>query len=457
MKAFFAPLILAYLRFFAKLQLQKNAGAKIIGITGSAGKTGCQTAVVAALGKKIKVKSSRKANSESGIPLDILGLSVKDYSLLDWSRLILLAPFQLLTNWRHFDAYVVEMGIDSPFPPKNMSHLLTIIQPNIGIFLNAKALHSEAFDQLVTADSATERDNKITDLIAAEKGKLIQSLAPNGLAIVNRDDARVWQLSQKIKAKVLSFSTKQVSADLLLTDWSIALTGTRFVFKINLPQSKDNLELNFKHKLIAHHYAQALSSAILLALELGLSPQEIKVNLEKNWQLEPGRSTLIAGYNNSYLLDSSYNASGMLEMIELSAQLAKNEPKITRSLAILGDMRELGQEADSAHRAVAELAAKNFEIVYLVGPLMHQFALPILQKAVDKGLGKIKSVKSFVDSATAGRELVSEIKAGDLILLKGSQNTIFIEKAVEILMAKPQTAKQILCRQSDWWLKVKNS
>jgi len=179
--------------------------------------------------------------------------------------------------------------------------------------------------------------------------------------------------------------------------------------------------------------------------------------LEKNWQLEPGRSSLLAGFHDSYLLDSSYNASGMMEMIELSAHLAKSDQKIQRSLAILGDMRELGQEAESAHQAVAELAAKNFETVYLVGPLMHDHALPILQKAIDKKLGKIKAVKSFIDSATAGRELVGEVRQGDLILLKGSQNTIFLEKAVEILMAKPHTAKQVLCRQNDWWQKVKKS
>ena len=97
-----APLVLCYLRFFAKLQLKKNHQAKIVGITGSAGKTSCQLAVLAALGKnkgRLKIKISSKANSESGIPLDILGLKVKNYSPLDWLRLILLAPWQLVTNW----------------------------------------------------------------------------------------------------------------------------------------------------------------------------------------------------------------------------------------------------------------------------------------------------------------------------------------------------------------------
>ena len=77
LKTKLAPFVLSYLRFFAKLQLKKNKQAKIVGITGSAGKTSTQSAVLAALGKnkaRLKIKINHKANSESGISLDILGL-----------------------------------------------------------------------------------------------------------------------------------------------------------------------------------------------------------------------------------------------------------------------------------------------------------------------------------------------------------------------------------------------
>ena len=111
--------VLYYLRFWARLKLN-IIRPDIIGITGSAGKTSCVQAIVAILGDSFRVKVSEKANSESGIPLNILGLTPNDYSVVDWLRLIFLAPIKALTNWEKYDIYLVELGIDSPRVPKNM-------------------------------------------------------------------------------------------------------------------------------------------------------------------------------------------------------------------------------------------------------------------------------------------------------------------------------------------------
>lgn len=463
MKKKLGSFVLYYLRLFAKLQLKKNAQAKIVGITGSAGKTSCQTAVLAALGKnkgRLKIKISKKANSESGIPLDILGLKIKDYSPLDWARLILFAPWQLLTNWEQFDVYVVEMGIDSPHSPKNMSYLLSIIQPQIAIILNARAIHSENFDSLVTETNEQKRQKAIVEEIAKEKSKLAQSLAKNGLAIINRDDPLIWQFSRQTQAEVLSFGQKS-EADLLLSDWQVNLDGSRFVFEISKNLKKQitnnrNLEINLSKLIVGQHYSASLASAILLAIKLGLSLSEIKNNIEKYWQLEAGRSSLLAGKKNSYLLDSSYNASGMLEMIELSSQLVANDDRVRRLVAILGDMREMGKEAKLAHQGLAQLVAKNFSEIYLVGPLMTKYALPILKEKINKKETKLKKVTVFNNSQLAGETLLKNLKSGDLVLIKGSQNTLYLEKAAEILLDSNLLAKKTLCRQTPYWLKIKN-
>jgi len=463
MKKKLGSFVLYYLRLFAKLQLKKNAQAKIVGITGSAGKTSCQLAVLAALGKnksRLKIKISKKANSESGIPLDILGLKIKDYSPLDWARLILLAPWQLLTNWEQFDVYVVEMGIDSPHPPKNMSYLLSIIQPQIAIMLNARAIHSENFDSLVAETDEQKRQKAIVAEIAKEKSKLAQSLAKNGLAIINRDDSLIWQFSRQTQAEILSFGQKS-EADLRLGDWQVNLDGSRFVFEISKNLKKQitnnrNLEVNLSKLIVGQHYSASLASAILLALKLGLSLSEIKNNIEKYWQLEAGRSSLLAGKKNSYLLDSSYNASGMLEMIKLSSQLAANDDRVGRLVAILGDMREMGKEAKLAHQNVAQLVAKDFSEIYLVGPLMTKYALAILKEKVNEKEGKLKKVTVFNNSQLAGETLLNNLKSGDLVLIKGSQNTLYLEKAAEILLDNNLLAKKVLCRQTPYWLKTKN-
>lgn len=462
-----APLVLSYLRFFAKLQLKKNKQAKIVGITGSAGKTTCQSAVLAALGKnkaRLKVKISSKANSESGIPLDILGLRVKNYSLLDWLRLILLAPWKLLSNWEQFDIYVIEMGIDSPLPPKNMEYLLSIVQPQIAIMLNAKAIHSQNFDQFISEKDQDKREQAAIRLIAAEKSKLAQSLPSNGLAIINRDDSAIWQFSRQTQAEILSFGDNSTAQnhdlDLKLIDWQVNLDGSLFVFEVNNRLKQYNsgnrlIEINLKNLVLGRHHFSALASAILFAFKLGLKKTEIKKNLEKYWTLEPSRSTLLLGKNGSYILDSSYNASGMLEMIELAKELANNDQKIKRLVAIVGDIRELGEEAQVIHQEVAQALAGHFSEIYLVGPLMEKYALPILQSKINQDGAKIKKVEIFSDSKLAGKALLKNLQAGDLVLLKGSQNTIYLEKAVELLLNDQKIAKKVLCRQSDYWLNLK--
>lgn len=468
LKTKLAPFVLSYLRFFAKLQLKKNKQAKIVGITGSAGKTSTQSAVLAALGKnkaRLKIKINHKANSESGISLDILGLKVKDYSSLDWLRLILLAPWQLLSNWEQFDVYVIEMGIDSPLPPKNMEYLLAIIQPQIAIMLNAKAIHSENFDQFINETDKDKREQAAIRLIAVEKSKLAQSLPSKGLAIINRDNQAIWEFSRQTQAEILTFGTNggniDHELDLKLIDWQVSLDGSRFIFEINNRLKKYHsgdrlLEIKLKDLILGKHHSATLASAILLAFKLGLKKGEIKRNLEKYWTIEPGRTSLLASKNNSHLLDSSYNASGMLEMIELAKNLASSDQKIKRLLAIVGDIRELGKEAQPIHQEVAQALADSFSEVYLVGPLMKDYALPILQDKIEKNEGKIRQVKTYLDSKLAGEDLAKKLEAGDLVLVKGSQNTIFLEKAVELLLEDEKSAKKVLCRQSQYWLDIKN-
>jgi UDP-N-acetylmuramoyl-tripeptide--D-alanyl-D-alanine ligase len=463
-----ASLVLSYLRFFAKLQLTKNKQAKIVGITGSAGKTSCQSAILAVLGKNkahFKIKVSHKANSESGIPLDILGLKVKNYSPLDWLRLILLAPWKLLSNWEQFDVYVIEMGIDSPLPPKNMEYLLSIVQPQIAIMLNAKAIHSQNFDQFISEQNAEQREQTAIRLIAAEKSKLAQSLPNNGLAIINRDDQVIWQFSRQTQAEILTFGendpAQNYELDLKLVNWQVNLDGSLFVFKINNRLKKYDLanrliEIKLKNLVLGQHYSTALASAILLALKLGLNKTEIKKNLENYWTVEPGRSNLLLGKNRSYILDSSYNASGMLEMIKLAEQLANNDQHVKRLVAIVGDIRELGQEAQVIHQETARALAKQFTEIYLIGPLMKNYVLPILQDKIAKKEGKIARVATFTDSQLAGSALAKNLQTGDLVLVKGSQNTIYLEKAVELLLKEEKMAKKVLCRQNDYWLKLKN-
>jgi UDP-N-acetylmuramoyl-tripeptide--D-alanyl-D-alanine ligase len=445
MKKIIAGLVLGYFRLFAKIQLRK-IGPDVVGITGSEGKTTAMSALEALLKDKYALHVTKKANSESGIPLSILGLSPTDYSPLDWLRLLVLAPFKLLINWRRYDKLIVEMGIDSPLPPKNMEYLLRIVSPRVGIFLNALAVHSEPFDGLVKEIGDNERREKIIDLIAQEKGKLIASLPKNGLAVLYGDDKRVLAFAKKTAARVITFGKKDaypgVDTALTLRDYLLGSKGTQFTFEYKGEVAR--LDLPY---LLPEHMGLSLAAALCLGVaDEGMKLNEAAHILEQGFNLSPGRAGMFEGIKGSMIIDSSYNASAqpMLDMLEL----LKGVPG-KRKVAVLGDMRELGQESQIEHERVARKALEVGEVIYLVGPLMQEFALPVFQEQMEG-----KKVRWFVNARLAGGELVKEIGKGDVVLVKGSQNTLYLEEVVEMLLANKQDQKH-LCRRGKYWNTVR--
>ncbi|MFC1653647.1 UDP-N-acetylmuramoyl-tripeptide--D-alanyl-D-alanine ligase [Patescibacteria group bacterium] len=424
--------VLYYLRFFAKLQLKK-INPKIIGITGSVGKTSTRNAVEAVLKNTGIVKISKKANSETGIPLNILGIKIRDYSYIDWIRILVLAPVKLVLNWEKVDTYIVEMGIDSPHPPKNMSYLLTILKPHVGVFLNAQAVHSEPFDHLIEEDQKSDREKKARELIGNEKGKLITSLPENGTSVLNIDDENVSKFISLTKANIITFGYDDRAA-VQIENVIPTLKGTWFSFKHHNQMEK----FVFPTAALGNAFGYTFAAAISVGISQGLSLDECVQNLKTYYKLPKGRMSLIPGINQSIIIDSSYNAS-TIPMIDALNTLNAIAPG--RKIALLGDMREMGEESELAHQAVAKIAFEKCDKVYIVGPMMRKFAAPIL--------GEKASI--FSTTKDAVQLLINEIKPNDTVLIKASQNTLFFEHAVEKLMRSPAEAKKVLCRRGEFW------
>lgn len=338
-------IFLHYLRVLAKIQLAKInlwrrlRGKKpiiIIGITGSVGKTSTMLAVVAGLKNSFQIKYSEKANSESGIPLNILGLSIKDYSFQDWLRLACLSPMKLLTNWQDYDLYVVEMGVDEPTEPKNMAYLLRIIRPKIAVFTRVTAVHSQQFEQTGFSDPLRA--------IAQEKGRLIASLPKDGWAILNQDDPLVWAQRKRTQAKIISVGSRS-SAKIRFSRFTVSQSGTTFSYLIN----RKSYHLTLPHLVLPRAYGENFGFALGVSLALKRRVKPTIASLIQHFHLPPGRSSLIPGLKDTLLIDSSYNASpaAMMTMLDLLDQLGKTMGR--KKIAVLGDMRELGRQIGRAH------------------------------------------------------------------------------------------------------------
>src|SRR5687767_3782416 len=160
MKKLLVTPVLLYLKFWAKIALIIHKPITI-GIAGSVGKSSARNALYAVLKSQAKTRMV-SGNSESGVPLGILGLNVSNYSIAEWIKLITIAPFKIFVL-NPYKYLIVEMGIDDPYPPKNMGYLLSIVKPDIAISLNVAATHTMQFEKLL--GQKPENESKLDFLL----------------------------------------------------------------------------------------------------------------------------------------------------------------------------------------------------------------------------------------------------------------------------------------------------
>ncbi|MBU3935720.1 hypothetical protein KJ909_03545 [Patescibacteria group bacterium] len=398
MKSTLSLFFLSYLRFFARLQLAKiklilhlqRKNMDIIGVTGSAGKSSTVRAISTVLSPHFATKNTSESNSESGIPLNILGLSIKNYSPINWIFIFFATPFSLIFNWKIYQIYIVEMGIDSPNPPKNMDYLLSIIRPNIAVFLNVNSVHAQFFSSL--------------DQIAQEKTKLINSLPQTGYAFINLSDPLI-QKYVKTKAKII-------------------------------PIKKQPFKLKKKFPPV---YQISFNTALQIASLFQISSTQAIHSLNLHFNLPPGRSTILPGLKNNTIIDSSYNSSPTACLAMLDFLSTFPAPR----LAVLGDMRELGKSSPLSHRQIYQKALKTSDTIISVGPETKKYFGP-------------KAIKFDFWWQASDYLQCHPAPAGSTILIKGSQNTIYLEELVKSLLKNPSDSKK-LCRQSPYWLKTKQN
>jgi UDP-N-acetylmuramoyl-tripeptide--D-alanyl-D-alanine ligase len=421
------------LKILAKLILKKYK-PKIIGISGSVGKTSSKDAVYIVLKDHYKTRRSLKNyNNEIGLPLTIIGEESGGRSILGWIAVFLHAfNLILFTDHNYPEILVLEMGIDRP---GDMDYLNTIVEPDIAVLTLIDLVHVEYF----------ESRNKLNK----EKGKLIENIKKDGLAIINLDDDNQEEILKKTKTRVCTYGFNE-SAEVRAQDVQFSYGEDNNSHKTRGVSfrlfHKDKSANVFLPNILSSSMVYATLVATSVAVNMDISLADIVKSL-KEFKVPEGRLNLIKGIKNTMIIDDTYNSEPQSAISALNVLKSFPIRDDARRFAILGDMLELGSYSEESHR---EVGHKVFELGIDKLITVGERSRDIDRGALDAGMLR-DNVFNFKNSDEAKIFIQDRIMEGDLILVKGSQG-IRTEKIVLEIMAEPLRAKELLVRQDESWV-----
>ncbi len=433
MKKTIKNLLVGILRAEAKLALKRHR-PKIIAVTGSVGKTSTKDAVAAAISEGNSVRKSEKSfNSEIGIPLTILGLSNPWNNPFKWMSAILRGLASALSA-NYPEILVLEVGADQP---KDISSLSSWIKTNIIVF-------TQFADVPVHISNFSSRESMLE-----EKLSLLDTLEKEGTVVMNADDDEfVRAIEEKLSKR--NESLHIVTYGLMppanivgsnasfLTDKKGGIGG--FTFKIENEGNILPLEIS---GVVGDQHIYPSLAGFAVAKTFGINPVDILDGLNKTIR-QPGRMRILDGIKDSIIIDDSYNSSPVAT--ERALDTLERIPVRGKRIAVLGDMLELGSHTEKAHKEAGARAAKFCDLLVAVG----QFAPHMAEGALIAGMSESK-ILQFETSPKAGKYLEQLIGEGDVILVKGSQGKLRMEKAVLEIMARPEKKAELLVRQEKEW------
>jgi len=347
---------------------------KLAAITGSNGKTTTKEMSAAIVSLKFNThKNTGNFNNLIGLPLTLLELN------------------------NSYERAVVELGMNDFGEIKRLAE---ISRPDVGTITNIGRAHLEKLGGL--------------DGVARAKGELVERFSPDNVFVVNLDDPRVGEIASRTDSKKLTYGIKNEKASLRAKDITQDGTaGIRFVMSLmgkDMPVRINGIGL--------HNVMNALCAAGI-GYSLGCGPDEIKAGLEG---FKPGKMRLEvlkspAGFG---IINDTYNAnpdsirSAVNELVTLAGA--------GRSIAVIGDMLELGEASRSEHRALGEyISQAGVDVLVAYG----NFGTDVVE-----GAGKGVHAKTHAEAASAVAEAARE---GDVVLVKGSRG-MRMEEVTKLLM-----------------------
>jgi UDP-N-acetylmuramoyl-tripeptide--D-alanyl-D-alanine ligase len=361
---------------------RRQTGVKVVGVTGSNGKSTTKEMIFAALDATFKThKTDKNLNTEIGL------------------------PFTLLEMAEDAQVVVLEMGMRGR---GQIAELTAIAEPDVAVITNVGEAHIELLGS--------------REEIARAKTEILSGLQDGGLFVVNGDDPIIAQvlpeMPQPVQMTTCWFGSKSEN-DLYPLDIRIEPEGSRFAVS-------DDPGYMYRIPLLGRHHVTNALAAIAVARHFGVARDSIAAGLA-GLKLFGMRSEFKRLANGATIYDDTYNASPL--STRAAIDLLRELTGFTRKVVVLGDMLELGETADRYHREIGGmLQPEEIALVFTYGELARAIA-DEAKKRYPPG-----SVRHYTEMERLSQDVANELKSGDIVLLKGSRG-MKLDQAVGYLFA----------------------
>lgn len=415
--------ILKKLQKYVKQYFATHSDVKLVVVVGSVGKTSTKRALADMLSQKYRVRMHEgNHNTEMAAPLAILGIEYPENirNIASWLTVFKAAKLRIKEP-TDVDVIIQELGTDHPGDIPAFGKYLV---PDIALVTAVTPEHMEFFG---TIEAVAKEELSVSDFAK--------------FTLINRDD---------VDGRFAEFTSNENFA----TYGTTGAAEYRFEQQDNTPDAgyrgaiitKEHEPFPATIKVVGEHSLRPIMGAVAASIQLGLTPAEIVAGLALVRPV-PGRMNMLRGIGGTMIIDDTYNSSPAAA--EAALQTLYSYSDAPQRIAILGDMRELGESSPAEHEKLGQMCNPDMlEWVILVGPDSEKYLAPAA-----RGRGcQVHIARNALEAGAFARSVARE---GAVILVKGSQNTIFLEEAVKVLCELSEHDQ--LVRQSEAWMKTKDA
>ncbi|MBQ4642474.1 MAG: UDP-N-acetylmuramoyl-tripeptide--D-alanyl-D-alanine ligase [Oscillospiraceae bacterium] len=355
---------------------RERIGMKVVGVTGSVGKSTTKEMIAAVLESAFRVgKTPVNHNNDIGMPMAILSMA------------------------EDTQVAVLEMGMNHF---REIAYLASIGKPDVGVIINIGTMHIEHLGSM--------------EGILQAKMEILEGIPEAGTIVLNGDDPLLWDQRKTLQKKVTYFGVRNAESDVQGQNVRQEDDGLSFAVR------SGGLEFPVELALEGDHYVCDALAAISVGLELGIQPKQIRESLSQFRNME-GRQEIfeVGGFT---IIKDCYNAGP--ESMQAALNVLGNRPG--RHIAVLGDMLELGVRTAAEHYKIGRFAAEKAEVLLAYGPNSAR----TLHGAITGGMSNVNA-RAFTDKEQMVQVLRRIAKPGDVLLFKGSRG-MRMEQALELFL-----------------------